>query len=80
MFKRVNDLAKVSNFEKEWDLQEFTRFFLAQDMFSKSQPPSLYDFVMIFEMLDENHTGMISAKNLRNFLELSERLRIAKFD
>jgi Ca2+-binding EF-hand superfamily protein len=35
---------------------------------------------MIFEMLDEDHTGMISAKNLRNFLETAERLKQAKFD
>jgi Ca2+-binding EF-hand superfamily protein len=35
---------------------------------------------MIYEMLDENHTGMISAKNLRNFLELAERLKISKFN
>jgi Ca2+-binding EF-hand superfamily protein len=35
---------------------------------------------MLFEMLDENRTGMISATNLRNFLELAERMKEADFD
>jgi hypothetical protein len=29
LFKRVNDIAKTSNFQKEWTLEEFTRFFMA---------------------------------------------------
>jgi hypothetical protein len=29
MFKRVNDIARTSNFQKEWTLEEFTRFFMA---------------------------------------------------
>lgn len=31
-------------------------------------------------MLDERRTGMISAENLRNFLELAERMKEADFD
>ena len=34
----------------------------------------------MFEMLDDDHTGMISAKNIRTFLETSERLKLAKFN
>ena len=53
---------------------------MAADLLSHTQPPSLYDFVLLFEMLDENRTGMISASNLRNFLELAERMKEADFD
>lgn len=77
LFKRVNDLAKESKFQKEWTLEEFTRFFMAQDLFQKNKEPSIYDFVMLFEMLDEGRTGMISARNLRNFLETAHRMKEA---
>ena len=80
LFKRVNDLAKTTHFEGEMDEEEFTRFFLAQDLLSANRPPSLYDFVLMFEMLDEDHSGMISAKNLRAYLETAERLKLANFD
>ena len=80
MFKRINDMAKRSNFEGEFTEEEFVRFFMAADMLSQNQPPSLYDFVMLFEMLDEDRTGMISAANLRNFLELADRMKAADFD
>eukprot|EP00349_Pseudokeronopsis_sp_Brazil_P007489 CAMPEP_0202965978 /NCGR_PEP_ID=MMETSP1396-20130829/10169_1 /ASSEMBLY_ACC=CAM_ASM_000872 /TAXON_ID= /ORGANISM="Pseudokeronopsis sp., Strain Brazil" /LENGTH=81 /DNA_ID=CAMNT_0049689277 /DNA_START=287 /DNA_END=532 /DNA_ORIENTATION=- len=59
---------------------EFIRFFLASDIITNSMPPSLYDFVLMFEMLDTEHTGMISAQNLRQFMETAERLRAAKFN
>ena len=80
MFKRINDMAKRSNFEGEFNEEEFVRFFMAADMLSQSQAPSLYDFVLLFEMLDEDRTCMISASNLRNFLELAERMKAADFD
>lgn len=80
LFKRINDIASTSNFTKEWTLEEFTRFFMAQDLLSRGQQPSLYDFVLLFEMLDEQRTGMISAKNLRNFLETAQRMKNAQFD
>jgi Ca2+-binding EF-hand superfamily protein len=35
---------------------------------------------MMFEMLDDQRTGMISASNLRNFLELAERMKQADFE
>ena len=59
---------------------QFIRFFMASDLISNEKPPSLYDFVLLFEMLDEGRTGMISAQNLRNFLELAERMKQANFD
>ena len=80
MFKRINDMAKRSNFEGEFNEEEFVRFFMAADMLSQSQAPSLYDFVLLFEMLDQDRTGMISASNLRNFLELADRMKAADFD
>ena len=49
-------------------------------MISNNKSPSLFDFVLLFETLDEEHTGMVSAKNLRNFLETAERLKQANFD
>lgn len=80
LFKRVNDLARKSNFELEMSEEQFVQFFMANDLLSHDEPPSLYDFVLLFEMLDEQRTGMISAKNLRNFLELAERMKQAEFD
>jgi Ca2+-binding EF-hand superfamily protein len=50
---------------------------MAQDLFQKNKEPSIYDFVMLFEMLDEGRTGMISARNLRNFLETAHRMKEA---
>ena len=73
-------MAKRSNFEGEFNEEEFVRFFMAADMLSQSQAPSLYDFVLLFEMLDQDRTGMISASNLRNFLELADRMKAADFD
>jgi Ca2+-binding EF-hand superfamily protein len=80
LFKRINDLSRKSNFELELDETQFVQLFMANDLLSASQPPSLYDFVLLFEMLDEQRTGMISATNLRNFLELAERMKEAEFD
>jgi Ca2+-binding EF-hand superfamily protein len=34
----------------------------------------------MFELLDEDHTGMLSAKNLRTFMETAERIKKAGFD
>ena len=34
----------------------------------------------MFELLDEDHSGMISAKNLRSFMETTERVKRAGFD
>ena len=73
-------MAKRSNFEGEFNEEEFVRFFMAADMLSQNQAPSLYDFVLLFEMLDQDRTGMISASNLRNFLELADRMKAADFD
>lgn len=36
--------------------------------------------MLLFEMLDEQRTGMISSVNLRNFLELAQRMKEADFD
>jgi len=29
LFKRVNDIAKKSEFKEEWNLDQFTKFFMA---------------------------------------------------
>jgi Ca2+-binding EF-hand superfamily protein len=50
---------------------------MAKDLIQKNKELSIYDFVMLFEMLDEGRTGMISAKNLRNFLETAHRMKVA---
>ena len=34
----------------------------------------------MFEMLDEDHSGMISAKNLRSFMETAERVKKSNFN
>jgi len=35
---------------------------------------------LLFEMLDENHTGMISAANLRSFLQLKGKMSAGEAD
>ena len=61
LFKKVNDLAKDSNFQGELNQNDFIGLLMAQQLLSKRDKPSLYDMVLIFEMLDEDKTGMISA-------------------
>jgi Ca2+-binding EF-hand superfamily protein len=53
---------------------------MAKDLIQKNKELSIYDFVMLFEMLDEGRTGMISARNLRNFLETAHRMKVAQLD
>lgn len=42
--------------------------------------PSLQDIAELFEFLDSNRTGMISAKDFMKHFELVERLRMSNFD
>jgi len=42
--------------------------------------PSLQDIAELFEFLDSNRTGMISANDFMRHFELVERLKMAKFD
>ena len=80
LFKRVNDMARKTNFEGELTEEQFVNFFMAGDLLSPNKPPSVYDLTLLFEMLDEGRTGMISAVNLRNYLELAQRMKDADFD
>lgn len=60
--------------------ERFVQFFMAGDLLASAQPPSIYEFVMLFEMLDEKRTGMISARDLRGFLEIAHKMKEAEFD
>ena len=73
-------MARKSNFEGEWTEDQFVNFFMAGDLLQPNKPPSLYDLTLLFEMLDEGRTGMISAVNLRNYLELAQRMKDVDFD
>jgi len=42
--------------------------------------PSLEDIAELFEFLDTNRTGMISANDFMKHFELVERLKLAKFN
>ena len=53
---------------------------MAGDLLSPNKPPSPYDLTLLFEMIDERRSGMISAGNLRSFLELTHRMKEADFD
>jgi len=43
-------------------------------------PPSMDEICEMFEFLDENRHGTISANDLVYMLELSERLKSSQFD
>jgi Ca2+-binding EF-hand superfamily protein len=58
--------------EKELTSEEFTKLFSAASL--SLEKPSRESLVILFEILDENHTGMISAANLRSFLLLRGNL------
>mmetsp|Transcript_44869 Transcript_44869/g.43454 ORF Transcript_44869/g.43454 Transcript_44869/m.43454 type:complete len:127 (-) Transcript_44869:37-417(-) len=73
-------MARASDFQGSMSKAEFVHFFMASDLIANTMPPSLYDFVLMFEMLDTEHSGMITARNLRQFMETAERIRVAKFD
>ena len=53
---------------------------MAGDLLSPNKLPSSYDLTLLFEMIDETRSGMISAGNLRSFLELTHRMKEADFD
>ena len=40
-------------------------------------PPDINELAEIFEFLDEDHSGMISANDLMQFLETAERLKLS---
>ena len=46
----------------------------------ESEPPTLEEMAELFEFLDEDYQGMISAENLVAFLETTERLKTANFE
>ena len=86
MFKKVNDLALISKFEGLLSQQDFQALFLNKEILKqdvadkKAEAPSLEEICMLFEFLDEDRTGMISAKDFMNYLELCERLKSSQFD
>lgn len=86
LYKRVNDQAASKNFEGFYNKDQF-RQLLMNDNLLKSNidqpeqgPPSIEELCEIFEFLDEDRTGMISTKDLLGFLELTQRLKNARFN
>lgn len=73
-------MARKTNFEGELTEEQFVSFFMAGDLLLPNNPPSPYDLTLLFEMIDETRSGMISASNLRAFLELTHRMKEADFD
>ena len=58
--------------------QEFNQLFINDGLLERDfgqQPPSLEEMSELFEFLDEDYQGMISAQNLVSFLETTERLK-----
>lgn len=85
LFKKINDLCISSNFTGQLQKQEFLELF-TNNLFSQaksdplSEPPTLIEIAELFEFLDEDKSGMISASNLLEMLEMTQRLKDAKFD
>jgi Ca2+-binding EF-hand superfamily protein len=67
LYRRVNLLAtkhQVSG--RELSETEFVQLFIVEAIDVNSNE----DLIMIFEILDQGHTGMISARDLVSFLRL----------
>ena len=72
LFKRVNDMAKASSMTgRELSESEFIALFFIDKIDTSSNP----DLITVFELLDEGHTGMVSASDLVGFLRSTNRLR-----
>lgn len=79
-------MAMLSKFTGSLDKDEFCALFLNEsvikrdvDLWDKDigQPPDINELAEIFEFLDEDHSGMISANSLIEFLETAERLKLS---
>lgn len=78
-------MAASTKFEGSLSKEQFTNLLLNQNLLDsnidqKNDPPSIEEMCEMFEFIDEDRTGMISANDLIGFLELSERLKLAQFD
>ena len=82
-------MAMLSKFTGSLDKDEFFALFLNEQVMKRDvnlwdkdhgQPPDITELAEIFEFLDEDHAGMISANDLMQFLETAERLKLSQFD
>ena len=74
MFKTINDLAKSTDYEGCWDEQQFVGFFMNHDQLSDRQPPKIDQIVAIFELLDREKQGKITASSMFYFLKLLQQM------
>ncbi len=67
LFKIINDLALESDFQGAWTKGQFKSFFMNTNE-NRNQKPSMDDILHMFELLDSEKSGFISAKDLTRFL------------
>ena len=77
-------MCLASEFDGTLDRQKFMAIFLNNDLLQRdvgqvsaaiNQPPDIVQIAELFEFLDEDRTGMISATDLMVALETAERLK-----
>ena len=76
MFKAVNDHAKETDFKGTWSKEQFRRFFVPL----RSQKPTIDDLVTMFELLDPQKEGKITAMTFAEYLVVIDKLRKKDFD
>ena len=86
LFKAVNDLANESDFKASWTLDQMTDFFMNQSYLDISGPksqrvlPTLDQLVLLFESLDTQKNGYLSAEDMRLFIDNIDKLKRVDFD
>ena len=80
LFKKINDQCMRDNFQAALTREEFVSMFLneqllVRDINAKNDPPSLDQIAELFEFLDHDRTGMITASDLLYYLELHEKAK-----
>jgi hypothetical protein len=81
LYKRVNDLAAESKSKGAWTLQQFQREF--KDYWTEgtlTEPPSIDEMVLMFDMLDTDHDGYISCGDICKTLVKMNQLKEMNFD
>ena len=70
LFKAINDIAKDSDFQEVWTLNDMTDFFMSVKFLEhknieEKKMPSLEDLVLLFETLDSDKDGLLSQSDIR---------------
>lgn len=89
LFKEINDQSLNTAFKGKINFASFREIFenvytldrdCEQPYSRRNNVPDLEQIANLFEFLDEDHTGMISANDFMSKLELCLKMKMAHFD